>query len=376
MTRARTPPMPPAPVALKDVERELTRRLRLTHGPGESPVIRACMSNLIIYCHTAELAERIAADVPAIIAFHPARVLLLIADQGAPPDLTAYVSVRGHVVEPGRWVVSEQITLRAGGTALDRLPYAVRGLLIGDLPINLWWAPPLPPTLGGALLYELSERAQQVVYDSIGWTEPAQGVVATAGWLSSFERDGVEGGPWRVASDLNWRRLKYWRRLLGQALDPKSAPGALESISEVLVEHGPHAVVQAWELVSWMASRLDWKVQAGRVQPGVEITWQVKAPHGTLTVRIRRLSEGRSEVRRVRIGCLLDGKPGALNTVVEDERRLAIMPEGVPGAARTVTVQPQGIAELLARQLSDRERDAVFRQSMEVAQIFAKTVLG
>src|SRR5439155_14603134 len=134
-----------------------------------------------------------------------------------------------------------------------------------------------------------------------------------------------------VASDLNWRRLKYWRRLLSQALDPVSAPGALDSITEVLVEHGPHAVIQAWELVSWMASRLKWKVQGARVQPNVEISWQVKAPHGGLKIRIRRLPEGPSEVRRVRIACSLDGQPGALNFVVESERRLAVAPEGVPG---------------------------------------------
>ncbi|MCI0458755.1 MAG: glucose-6-phosphate dehydrogenase assembly protein OpcA [Gemmataceae bacterium] len=374
MTRVPTP-TPPAQVALREVERELNRRLRLTQGPGESPVVRACMSNLIIYSDTPELAAKVAAAVPAVVAQHPARVLLLIAEQGTGTgSVTATVSVRGHVVEPGRWIVSEQITLRAVGQAIDRLPYAVRGLLIGDLPTNLWWAPAAPPPLGGALLYELSERAQQVIYDSIGWTEPARGVVSTAAWLARFERHPAEG-PWRVASDLNWRRLKYWRRLLAQALDPKVTPGALESITEVRVQHGPHAVVQAWELVSWMASRLGWTVRLGQVQPGVEITWQVAAPHGAVKVCIHRLPDGPSEVRRVRIACQLDGKPAALNAVVQDERRLAVMPEGVPGVARTVTVQPQDVPELLARQLSDRDRDPVFRESMAVAEVLARSVL-
>jgi len=43
------------------------------------------------------------------------------------------------------------------------------------------------------------------------------------------------GGRWRVASDLNWRRLKYWRRLLTQALDPTAAAGAAESATEIVV---------------------------------------------------------------------------------------------------------------------------------------------
>src|SRR5262249_29018103 len=269
---------------------------------------------------------------------------------------------------------SEQVTLRAKGDAVLQLPFAVRELLIGDLPINVWWAAPVPPPLGGPLLYDLTEHAQQVIYDSIGWTEPARGVAATATWLPRFEKDAGKGG-WGVAACLNVRRLKYWRRLLGQALDPTAAPGALDSITEVLVEHGPHAVVQAWELVSWLASRLGWQVDRGKVQPGVEIAWQLHGKHGPMRVRIVRLSEGPAEGRRLRIACTLSGKPGALNITVEDERRLMVVLEGQEVAPRTVTIQPQPLAELVARQLSDRERDPVFRESMAVAQIFAQSVL-
>ena len=250
----------------------------------------------------------------------------------------------------------------------------MRGLLIGDLPTNLWWAAPIPPPLAGPLLFDLADRTQQVIYDSIGWTEPARGVVATASWLKQFQT-GPEHGQWHVVADLNWRRLKYWRRLLAQCLDPATAPEALNSVTEVLVEHGPHAVIQAWELVSWLASRLQWKVDGGQIVPGVEIDWQVTAPHGNLTIRLRRLADGPSEVRKVRVACKLDGKPDALNVTVEDDRHLAAKPEVMSGAPRTVTIQRQSLPELIARQLSDRERDPVFRDSMMVAQILAKSVL-
>ena len=369
-------PRAPTPVDLKDVERELNRRLRAVQGPGESPIQRARMSNLIVYCDGGALAERLAADIAGVAALHPARVLLLIAEPGPEAGgLTAAVSVRGRVVDPGRWVLSEQVTLHAKGQAVERLPYAVRGLLIGDLPTNLWWAAPVPPPLGGAVLYELSERAQQVIYDSLGWLEPARGVVATAAWLTRCEQESGQHS-WRVASDLNWRRLKYWRRLLGQAFDPASAPGALETITEVLVEHGPHAVIQAWELVSWLASRLGWRVQGGRVQPGVEIDWQAQAPHGPLRLRLRRLPEGPPRIQRVHVACAPDGKPGGLEFREEDERRLAVVPVGADAAPRTVTVPPQPLAELVGRQLSDRERDPVFGESMAVAQVLAQGVLG
>jgi glucose-6-phosphate dehydrogenase assembly protein OpcA len=378
------------PVPLRDVERELGRRLQAVQGPGEAPIVHACMSNLVIYCDRADLAQAILAEVAAVVTLHPCRVLLLIAESG-PTDgeLTAAVKILGHIVDPGRWVCSEQVTLRATGRSMDRLPSAVRTLLIGDLPTNLWWATPQPPPLAGVLLYELAEHAQQIIYDSIGWPDPARGVVATAAWLEQVEAGEACAPPgsaaergrgkedrvrrWRVVSDLNWRRLKYWRRLLSQALDPASAPGALESVTEVLVEHGPHAVIQAWELVSWLAARLGWRVQAGSVEPGVEIGWQFRTPQGSLRVHIRRLAEGPSEVRRVRLACTLEGKPSALVFVAE-EGRLAVTPEDAAAAPRTMAAPQRPLAELVGRQLSDRELDPVFYESMRGARVLAQSV--
>jgi glucose-6-phosphate dehydrogenase assembly protein OpcA len=365
-------------VALEDVEGELSRRVRaLQASAAHEPVLHARMSNLVVYCDRRELAETMAAVVPAVVIFHPARVLLLVAelsDKGG--ELTAHVAVRSHEAGDGRKVYSEQVTLHASGPAVQRLPFAVRGLVIGDLPINLWWAAPLAPPLSGVLFHDLAEGAEQIVYDSLGWPVPARGVAATAAWLAQVERGGATGR-WCVASDLNWRRLKPWRRLLAQALDPASAPGVLDGINEVAVEHGPHAVVQAWELVSWLAARLDWQVQAGRVQPGVEITWQLDAPHGKVRLRLRRLEEGPPMLRQVRITSVVDSKMLALRFTAEEEgKRLAVVPEGTGAAPRTVTVPPQPLAELVGRQLSDRERDPVFRSSMAVARVLAESVLG
>jgi glucose-6-phosphate dehydrogenase assembly protein OpcA len=363
-------------VPLRDIERELRRQSDGAKEPGELPTVRARMSNLVIFCDRAETADRLAGEVPTIVAAHPARVLLLIGEPGPETlDLTASVRVWCQRSRAGLKACSEQVTLRAQGLAVDRLPFAVRGLLVGDLPTNIWWASTQPPPLAGSFLYSLAEQAQQVIYDSIGWPEPALGVTATASWLGNFEGE-TNAGRWRVASDLNWRRLKYWRRLLGQTLDPNTAAGVIGSVTEVLVEHGPHAVIQAWLLVSWLASRLGWQVQAGNVHPGVEISWQVVTPHGQLLVRIRRQAEGPSEVRRLRLACVLDGKPCALDIAPEDGCRLVITAEGLPLAARTLTIQTQSLVDLVGRQLSDRERDPVFHESMAVAQVFAKSVLG
>ena len=372
-----TAPSPPsmhsASVSLKEVERALASQLKTVQGPGQLPAVKARMSNLVIYCGKEEQAALISEQIPQIAAVHPARVLLLIGESADHEPASAEAKVWTHATGQHR-ACSEQVTVRASGAEVDRLPFVVRSLLIGDLPINIWWATPLPPPLAGPLLYDLAESAQQVIYDSLGWANPHRGVAATAAWLNKFERGSVRSY-WRVASDLNWRRLKYWRRILTQAFDPVINPGGFQTISEIQVEHGPHAVTQAWQLVGWLASRLGWRVQSTRMQPGVEMDWMVKHAYGSLRLRITRLAEGPSAIQRVRISCQLKGQPGGLTIAVQDERRLCVTTEGLETAPRTVTIQHQSLADMVGRQLSDREHDQVFVESMTVAQTFAESVL-
>jgi len=361
------------PVPLRLVEEELSRQMKALQGDDESPVHRAHMSNLVIFCDEPELAESVADDVPEIVASHPARVLLVIGEPETGSEtegVTASVIVRQMKQGRHERSLSEQVTLHASGSAVNKLAFSVRALLIGDLPINLWWAARQPPPLVGPLLYDLAENAQQIIYDSLGWLEPARAVSATSTWLQQFEQN-LPGGRWRVASDLNWRRLKYWRRMIKQAL----APGAVAAAMELLVEHGPHAVIQAWELVSWLTSQLGWKAQAGKIEQGLEIAWQFQAPDGPVRVRIRRLPEGPSEILLLRLQCNLAGVPSAVAIRAEDSRRLVAQQEGAGTAPNTLNFQPQPRAELVGRQLSDRERDPVFSASMAVAQELAKSLL-
>ena len=358
-------------VPLGRVEAELTSQLKAAQPGFEAPLQRVRMSNLIIYCNCVDHLCRAETVVPAIIASHPARVLLLLADPaGSKEDITASVLVRR--VDDHRRLASEQVTLRASGSSIGRLPFAVRSLLIGDLPTNLWWACSTPPPLAGPILENLAEHAEQVVYDSLGWDDPNRGVANGSTWLGKFERDPSQGR-WRVASDVNWRRLKFWRRLLSQALDPASSPGLLGGIDEVVIEHGPHAVTQAWLISSWLASRLGWSYQASKLQPNVEIAVRFVAPHGMVSLRIDRLADGPSEIRRLRVSA---GSLGGLEFASEGGDRLSVTPQDAAVAPRTVTVQPQPIADLVARQLSDREPDPVFRESMKVAQQLARHVVG
>ncbi len=361
------------PVLLKDIEHELSRQLNLRQENDKKEVTQLVrMSNLVIYCNTQEVAERVAGQVPDVLAVHPARVLLLVGDNGTSDNkVQASVCVEAHKLGSHQQACSEQVVLSAPAGLVDRLPFAVRSLLIGDLPTNLWWASPEPPPLAGTLLYDLGESAQQIMYDSLGWREPALGVAATATWLDSVERFSGSGR-WRVASDLNWRRLKYWRRLVTQSLEPVD----VATITEVGVAHGPHAVVQAWELLSWLTTRVGWKVKGGKVEQNVEMAWYFEAPQGDVLFRIRRLEIGPPEIKGMRIKCTLQGKPVTMDLVLASEGKLVQRLEGADAEPRTILLPEVTPAEVIGRQLSDRERDPVFRESMEVAQVMAQSILG
>lgn len=351
----------PKPVDVEAIERELAR---LWHQPNPNEgtpedVTRAVMSNLIIYCDDDATAAEMPLAIADIVPQHPCRALLLIATPDHPKDeIIAYVSAHCRVIGGRRQVCSEDITVAAGGSATRRLPSAVRSLLLGDLPTALWWASHKPPPLGGELFEELSLMADQVIYESVSWPDPVRGVLAVAEWATSELNE-------QVLADLQWRRLKLWRRLISQALAPEVVHDALQTITEVAVEHGPHALPQAWLLVGWLASRLGWKPDRGRVQGGTEIHWGFQSSHGPVRIIIRRLSTGEPEVHSATLRWKTkEGLGYARFMDIGDERLQVIINDG---EARALSAPVRSRAGLIAKQLPDRERDAIFLETLQHA---------
>ena len=131
------------------------------------------MANLVIYCASQERAARVNSEIPDVVNVHPARVILLVADDESPSlDLETSVLVRPLHIGSHGFGFSEQVTLTAGRGAVHHLPFAVRALLIGDLPTNLWWARPVPPPFAGPILYELAEHASKS--STTAWVGPTR----------------------------------------------------------------------------------------------------------------------------------------------------------------------------------------------------------
>ena len=359
----------PQPVDLAAIEEELARFWHDPEAPeAGSPVTRACMANLVIFCRNIDEERELTQEIPSIVASHPARVLLLVADGHSQSEgLEAFVRAHRRLTEEGQQIYSEHVTVRAGSASIRRLPSTVRSLLLGDLATTLWWATPEAPPLHGTLFDELAELADQVIYDSVAWTDPLRQLIVMADWIGRGHAKSI--------ADLAWQRPRLWHHLIAQSLDPGYAPGALEGMSEIHIEHGPHALTQAWLLIGWVALRLGWQPQGGRVMPGPEVHWQFAWPYGTPRVRIRRLESGAAEIKLMRVVTRVADHPVTFHFRAESASRVSVFAEGFADRMLSLTGPVQSRAAMVAHQLSDLAHDRLFEQSVALARTMAEAML-
>ena len=350
-------------VDVADIELALNRLWDTLHAKGETEhaVTRACMSNLIIACLTEEQARDVGGRIPELVERHPARVFLLTACAPQGNSIEVEVSAHCRLSEGRQQLCSEHVDIRFDPAVVNRLGSVLRPLLIGDLPTALWWASNQPPPLSDGLFDTLAEMADQVIYDSVGWPNPAEGVRAMTRWVM---------GEKRPVFNLAWRYLKPWRRILAQVLDPRVAPGALQNINSVRIEHGPHALPMAWLLIGWLAARLQWQPQKGEVQSGTDMGWAFRAPRGDIRVQIHRSSEGLAQVRKLNLAWL-GTAPGRAGFLYGDDRRLSILPEESTLPLTSIPAREVPMEMMIAAQLAHRAKDPLFEQSIAVAQIMA-----
>ena len=358
--------MSPAPVGTEPrgvpvpaIERELEALWRVSTKvtDGEHPVVRACMSNLIIFCRTDQEAGVVAGELPEILGRHPARALVLVGDEKAGGDsIDAWVSAHCHLRE-GTQVCGESVTLSARGTAAKTLPSTARSLLVGDLPTNLFWATPEAPPLSGALYTELAAMSDQVIFDSLAWPEPVRSMNA----MGKLRQDRP------LVHDICWRRLKGWRRILSQGFDPTFAPGVLESLGSLTLQHGPHALTQCWLIVGWLARRLGWKPEGGKIAGGAELTWRFTSRKGPIRVTAQRLAEGPPEILSIAVAPAASGAAPTLTFRSQGDGQLTVETSGATPSTRSLTLPTGARATMVARQLSDFAPDPLFRDTLAVA---------
>jgi glucose-6-phosphate dehydrogenase assembly protein OpcA len=167
---------------------------------------------------------------------HPSRTILLVPDaDAATSGIDAEVALRRFdVAGLSRDVATEVVLLRLRGDRVLAPASIVEPLLVSDLPVFLRWRG--EPSFGSDELEQLVGVADRMVVDSREWRHVPR---AFAKLLPVTQRTAV--------SDLSWRRIEPWRRVLA-----KLWPGIGE-IEELRVR-GPKP--DAYLLSGWLRGRL------------------------------------------------------------------------------------------------------------------------
>lgn len=229
------------------VERELNNLWRAAaearRAAGNAkPLARTRLLTLLTFAPdlaSAALAETI---ITQLAPHQPLRSILLVADENAPENLEAAVTLLGADTS----FYGEHIRLVAHGPSVLDLPSTTLALLLPNVPAFLWWMQGNP--FAHPILEPLLPGLERLVLDTLALSQLDD--VTTA-------LDDVHFPV--ILSDLSWARLAPWRYLTAQLFDPPALRPQLELLTEVHITHNAPTPRLAQLFASWLAARLGWQ---------------------------------------------------------------------------------------------------------------------
>lgn len=270
------------------LEKELAASWQNNAGDAEdSGMTRVCVLNLIIYAGHREDRAKMDGLLDEVAAHVPSRALVLIADRDSTEArLEAYVSMRCQPATRGasKQVCGEQVTIEAGGAAVDMAASAIEPLVVPDVPVFLWWKD--IPHEEDRLFNRLVELSDRVVIDSLVFDQPQEDMKRLAQIIA-------ERRQYMLASDLNWGRLTSWRNLIASFWDVPAYRPHLEAIDDVIIEYDPpdaanaEIAAQALLVAGWLASALKWQPTGESAREGGNARWVMRAGERKLNVVCR-----------------------------------------------------------------------------------------
>lgn len=338
------------------------------HGPA---VARACVLNFIAYS-TETNAEVTAGELLDEIAVqHPCRALLAIARSSEELRLEAWVSTRCHLPSPNssKQICCEQITVRWEGQGIYELPSAVVPLLLPDLPVFLFWR---TGDFDTSALQPFLKSIDRLIIDSRRWTVPFRAFP-----LVTFYLKQKSGSP--IISDLNWRRILEWRRLLAGSFEDAGMGLTIEdlsSIQSVNLKYVAPSSCQAFLLISWLAARLNWQPRSRKVV-------SVSSTEMTFQGRDNTISVGWESVpsQMVPDGALVNvdismsgGKHLSIELVAKDNLPCLVakgMQAGKPVKELIVNVPDLHESRLISLDLEVLEHETAYEEAMMMAHRIA-----
>jgi glucose-6-phosphate dehydrogenase assembly protein OpcA len=358
------------------IEKELAAMWKPASGDGgegvnaESGVTRACALNLLVYASAEDDRDRIDDMLDVVNEQHPGRTLVLLADrQTAEPRLEAYVSTRcRRLGGSGRQVCGEQVTIEAGGAAIETVASAITPLLVPDTPVFLWWKD--IPHYEDRLFNRLTAMSDRVVIDSSCFDNPYED-------LRRLHKIIKEHPQFMAASDLNWGRLTAWRTLLASFWDVADYRPYLDRIDAVSVEYDPPDVApseiapKALLIVGWLGSRLGWSVVGSSGQESGATRFQLRARDRDVRVLMRpaaRDSHGDGMLASLTLSAAEAGAEFHVALSPEGKRlETEAKIDGKQAVGRLLAYEQKSEGQRLSRELSLLQRDSIYESALDCA---------
>jgi glucose-6-phosphate dehydrogenase assembly protein OpcA len=143
-------------------------------------------------------------------------------------------------------------------------------------------------------------------------------------------------------------------------------PGALQRVSQVTIEHGPHALPIALLLLGWLASRLGWQPISGKVLSTRKTIWQFNASGHQFPVTVTRLEQGEPAPHRLHWSWRdTTGEHNAVFAAL-GEQRLGIVEDSSDVPLRVISAPELTRSALVSAQLAHRTRDKLFESALDI----------
>ncbi len=232
---------------------EVLERQRLEHEEGGGLLVRASVSNMVVVTQSRTAGQRALATVETLGMRAPSRCVVLIAEPpGERQRVRSWARVAHHRhSEAGAEVVWEEVIVQ---TNVDphHLPAVVLPLLLPELPVFTYWEG--TPPFAAEAFQEMSLVTDRLIVDASTFSDPIADLTRFADAAKSL-------GP--APSDCAWTRLTAWRELLSDPFNGPPLRGFATRARRLSVEAVDMAA--GMELVGWLVSRLDWRLEDARV---------------------------------------------------------------------------------------------------------------
>lgn len=208
----------------------------------------AITMNLVVYVDDESLQSRADERAAHLADKYPARIIVLHTDE-EPVKVSSAVRKSGD----GSLVNAERIELGIADLSPQAICSAVNTLRVPDAPNILWWT---SETVANDILFEdLITMMDTVIVDSSGAATEDFAIRELCEFFQQNRRYRLR--------DLAYMRLSPWQDMVAQFFDDSHFLEQLRKIERLEITAG--SVAEAYYLVGWLASRLNW-TPCGRLQ--------------------------------------------------------------------------------------------------------------